>query len=64
MKAVGINFHLAHRRQYATEISTLGPGFRTSSCAVLARGTFENVVVTYNCTNTLYYRINSSGAPF
>ena len=26
------------------------------SRAVLARGTFESIVVTYNCTNTLYYR--------
>ena len=26
------------------------------SRAVLARGTFERIVVTYNCTNTLYYR--------
>ena len=58
-KAVGINLHLAHPRLYATTVSILGPGFlfiHEPSRAVLARGTFESIGVTCNCTNTLYYR--------
>ena len=58
-KAVRINLHLAHPRLYATTVSTLGPAsvfIHEPSRAVLARGTFESVVATNNCTNTLYYR--------
>ena len=58
-KAVRINLHLAHPRLYATTVSTLGPAsvfIHEPSRAVLARGTFERIVVTNNCTNTLYYR--------
>ena len=33
------------------------------SRAVLARGTFESIVVTNNCTNTLLVLPYSSGAP-
>ena len=58
-KAVGINLHFTHPdymlRQFLLSVraSVL---IHESSRAVLARGTFESIVVTNNCTNTLYYR--------
>ena len=59
-KAVGINLHLTHPRLYMLRQRLLSVRayvlIHEPSCAVLARGTSESIVVTNNCTNTLYYR--------
>ena len=61
-KAVSINLHLTHPRLPGYMLRQFLPSVRASvlihepSRAVLARGTFESIVVTNKCTNTLYYR--------
>ena len=50
-KAVGIN--LLRQFLLSVRASVL---IHEPSRAVLARGTFESIAVTNNCTNTLYYR--------
>ena len=50
-KAVGIN--LLRQFLLSVRASVL---IHEPSRAVLARGTFESIVVMNNCTNTLYYR--------
>ena len=67
-KAAGINLHLIHPRHYMLRqflLSVRASVFiHEPSHTALARGTFESIVVTYNCTNALYYyRTYSSGAP-
>ena len=45
--------HVLRQRLLSVRASVL---IHEPSRAVLARGTFESIVVTNNCTNTLYYR--------
>ena len=57
--AVNINLHLSHPdymlRQFLLSVRA-SVFVHEPSRAVLARGTFESIVVTNNCTNTSYYR--------